>query len=439
VSYTYDNGSRLTGINYQLGSTSLGNLTYSYDQLGRRTQVSGSFARTGLPGAVTSAVYDAANEVTNWNGFALSYDQNGNMLSDGANTFTWNARNQVAKLNNVSLQYDAFGRRIQNAGGTSFLYDGANAVQELSGSTVTANLLSGGIDEVFDRTDASGAFTQLKDALGSTIALADANGNIQTAYTYDPYGNTSVTGTSNGNEFQYTGRENEGNGLYFYRARYYSPLLGRFISEDPIGFGGGLNLYSYVFDSPTNFADPSGNCPTCLAPPPPTAPPPVVTVPITVGAGAGTAAAAGEGSAPVMTLVAGGSAEGSGAGPIGVVVGIGVAATRGIIYQKVKYNQAIDNEDAAYDTELQAIHKMNQALLTHPKLRPLPLPGEQSLAGRKNSSEEEESEECFLDDQQPDPDYPGWNRCRYWCPNSGGTFTYRSRGDCPKTIRQREQ
>jgi YD repeat-containing protein len=91
ISYGYDNNSRLTGITYQFGSNTLGNLTYAYDQLGQRTQVSGSFARTGLPGAVTSATYDAANELTNWNGLALSYDQNGNMLSDGANAFTWNA------------------------------------------------------------------------------------------------------------------------------------------------------------------------------------------------------------------------------------------------------------------------------------------------------------------------------------------------------------
>jgi RHS repeat-associated protein len=256
VSYGYDNDSRLTGITYQFGSNTLGNLTYAYDQLGRRTQVSGSFARTGLPGGVTSAFYDAANEVTNWNGLALNYDQNGNMLSDGTNAFTWNARNQIAKLNNISLQYDAFGRRIQNAAGTSFLYDGANSAQELSGSTVTANLLSGSVDEVFTRTDSGGAFAQLKDALGSTIALMDSSGTAQTSYTYDPYGGTSVTGTSSGNEFQYTGRENEGNGLYFYRARYYSPLLGRFVSEDPLGFAGdGSNFYIYVADDPIDKTD----------------------------------------------------------------------------------------------------------------------------------------------------------------------------------------
>ena len=235
VSYRYDNDSRPTGLTYQFGANTLGNLTYTYDELGRRVQTGGTFARTGLPGAVTSGTYDAANELTNWNGLTINYDANGNMLSDGTNSFTWNARNQVTTLNAVSLQYDAFGRRIKNAAGTSFLYNGANTVQELSGSTVIANLLSGGIDEIFSRTDSFGAFTPLKDILGSTVALVDSNGNIQTSYTYDPFGNTSVTGTSNTNEFQYTGRENEGNGLYYYRNRYYSPLLGRFISQDPLG------------------------------------------------------------------------------------------------------------------------------------------------------------------------------------------------------------
>lgn len=264
VSYNYDQASRVTGINYQLGTNSLGGLTYTYDQLGRRTQVSGSFARTGLPSAIGSASYDAANELTNWNGTPISYDSNGNMLTDGTNAFTWNARNQVATVNSVSLQYDAVGRRITNTAGTSFLYDGVNAAQELSGSTVTANALTGGVDELFARTDSSGAFTPLKDALGSTIALVDSGGNVQTTYSYDPFGNTTTGGASS-NPSQYTGRENDGNGLYFYRARYYSPTLQRFISEDPIGVEGGINLYVYADDSPVTLRDPSGNNPLAIA------------------------------------------------------------------------------------------------------------------------------------------------------------------------------
>jgi RHS repeat-associated protein len=150
------------------------------------------------------------------------------------------------------------GRMTKNVGEAS-LYSGATSVQELSGSTATGNLLSGGIDEIFTRADSTGAYTPLKDALGSTIALVDSNGNLVTQYSYDPFGNTIISSTTNSNGYQYTGRENEGNGLYFYRARYYSPLLGRFINEDPLGFAGsGPNFYAYVHNSPTNLVDPFG-------------------------------------------------------------------------------------------------------------------------------------------------------------------------------------
>jgi RHS repeat-associated protein len=265
VSYSYDNASRLIGLIYQLGGATLGTLSYTYDQLGRKTQVAGSFARTGLPAPVASASYDAANQLVNWNGVPISYDANGNMLSDGVNTFTWDARNHMATLNSASLQYDAFGRRITNPAGTSFVYDIGNPAQEKSGSTVLANLITGATDEVFSRADITGSFTQLKDDLGSTLALADATGNIVTSYTYDPFGRTTVSGAGSANVFQFTGRENDGN-LYYYRARYYNPSIGRFVSPDPIGLvGGDANLYGYVHNSPVNATDPSGNCPQCIA------------------------------------------------------------------------------------------------------------------------------------------------------------------------------
>jgi RHS repeat-associated protein len=212
-----------------------------------------------MPNAVTLASYDAANELTNWNGTPISYDLKGNMLSDGTNAFSWNARDQVATLNGANLQYDAGGRRIKNATGTSFLYTGANAVQELSGSTVTANIWTGGTDEFFQRTDANGTVSPLRDSLGSVMALVNPSGSIMTQYTYDPFGNTTAAGAASTNPSQYTGRENEGNGLYYYRARYYSPVFGRFVNEDPTGFAGsGVNFYAYAGDNPISFNDPFG-------------------------------------------------------------------------------------------------------------------------------------------------------------------------------------
>jgi RHS repeat-associated protein len=276
VTYNYDNASELTGLTYTLGSNTLGNLTYSYDLVGRRTGVGGSLAQTGLPLGISSASYNANNQLTQWGTANLFHDANGNMTSDGTNSYTWNARNQLASMNfnNVSFQYDGYGRRTgKTISGytTNYLYDGANIVQELSGTTPTANLLSGGIDEVFTRTDANGTANFLRDALGSTVALTDNGGTSLATYAYESFGNTSVTSGSSANPYQYTGRENDGTGLFFYRARYYNPSLQRFISEDPIGFGGGqANLYAYVGNSPLNLIDPTGldatSCMTAYGP-----------------------------------------------------------------------------------------------------------------------------------------------------------------------------
>jgi RHS repeat-associated protein len=115
------------------------------------------------------------------------------------------------------------------------------------------------VDEIFSRTDTSSR-SFLSDGLGTTLALTDPTGVIATQYTYEPFGNASTSGSISSNSFQYTGRDNDGTGLYFYRDRYYAPVAQRFVSQDPIGFrGGSTNLYSYALGSPTNFTDPSGD------------------------------------------------------------------------------------------------------------------------------------------------------------------------------------
>ncbi len=174
-------------------------------------------------------------------------------------------RNQLTAISGAvtaSFQYDTFGRRMRktvNGVATDYLYDGGNVVQEKMGGTPSANLLTGGIDEVFSRANTSATQSLLTDGLGSTVALLDSAGLPQTEYTYEPFGNTGTSGPASANSSQYTGRENDGTGLYYYRARYYSPTLQRFISEDPAEFGGGdSNLYAYVSNSPSNFTDPSG-------------------------------------------------------------------------------------------------------------------------------------------------------------------------------------
>ena len=97
------------------------------------------------------------------------------------------------------------------------------------------------------------------DALGSTVALGDSAGTLQTQYTYEPFGYVTQTGSASTSSYKYTGREDDGSGLDYYRARYYHPRLQRFIAEDPIGIsGGGANFYAYVGNSPIRYRDPSG-------------------------------------------------------------------------------------------------------------------------------------------------------------------------------------
>jgi RHS repeat-associated protein len=99
----------------------------------------------------------------------------------------------------------------------------------------------------------------LADALGSTVGLVTSNnGPIATNYTYQPFGAATTGGSANGSSYQFTGRENDGTGLDYYRTRYYSPTFQRFIAQDPTDFLGGINLYGYVSNNPQSLRDPLG-------------------------------------------------------------------------------------------------------------------------------------------------------------------------------------
>jgi RHS repeat-associated protein len=269
VTYGYDDASQLTSLTYKLGSATLGNLMYGYDAADRRTSVGGSFAHVNLPAAVTTATHDAANRLTQWGARTLGYDDNGALITDTDSatlSYVWDERQRLKQIKDgattvASFQYDALNRRIAKtiAGTTtSFLNDGWQVVQELNGGVPAANLLTGlRTDEIFRRSAGTTTEDFLADALGSTIALANGSGAIETAYRYEPYGATISDGVSSSNMYQFTGRENDG-GLYYYRNRYYSPALHRFIGQDPIGLAGGSNLYAYVRGNPIGFVDPFG-------------------------------------------------------------------------------------------------------------------------------------------------------------------------------------
>jgi RHS repeat-associated protein len=271
VIYGYNVASDLTSITYKQGATTLGDLTYTYDAAGNRIKTGGTFARSNIPPALTTTNYNANNQQLTFGTTTETYDLNGNLATTTdtgvTTTYTWNARNQLTAISGPSLTasftYDSFGRRTGktvNGTTTNFLYDGLNPVQEKNGATVTANLLTGlGIDEFFTRTNSVGVRSLLPDAPGSTVALGDGTGTLQTQYTYEPFGFVSQTGSASTNSYKYTGREDDGSGLFYYRARYYQPRFQRFISEDPLRFSGeDANLYEYVSGNPMMYRDPYG-------------------------------------------------------------------------------------------------------------------------------------------------------------------------------------
>ena len=272
--YSYDAASQLTAITYKSGATVIGDLTYTYDGAGNRIKVGGAFARAAIPPALSTVSYNANNQQTVFGANTETYDLNGNLATvtdaSGTATYTWNARNQLTGISATgfaaSFSYDSLGRRTGktiNGVVTNFLYDGVTPVQEKNGAVVTANLLTGPrMDEFFQRTDGVGTRALLPDHLGSTVALGDGTGTLQTQYTYEPFGYATQTGQATTTSYKYTGREDDGSGLYYYRARYFHPRLQRFIGEDPIGFAGGdVNLYAYVLNHPLGLVDPSGRAP----------------------------------------------------------------------------------------------------------------------------------------------------------------------------------
>jgi RHS repeat-associated protein len=265
TAYAYDAASQMASITYKAGAVTLGDLSYTYDAIGRRVEVGGSFARTGLPQPQAGSTFDAANRLVQWNGGVLSYDADGNLRSTGLDNFTWNARGQLAgtTIGSTTFGYDGTGRRAAKVAGsatTRYMYDGASLVQELNGaSPIASRLMGSDIDESFARTSASGTATPLTDALGSTIAETNSSGAITARYTYEPFGRVAVSGATTGDTARFTGREDDGSGLYFYRARYYSPQLQRFLSEDPLGMQDGQpDSYAYVGNNPVSYRDPLG-------------------------------------------------------------------------------------------------------------------------------------------------------------------------------------
>jgi RHS repeat-associated protein len=202
---------------------------------------------------------------------SYTYDPNGNLVSkteDGQTwTYEWNAENQLVAVERDGTEiarfaYDPLGRRVEKVAAgitTQYTYDGEDVLRTIDSDGTTYTYVQGtGIDEPLAREDASGNLTYYhSDGLGSVVKMTDPSGAVVHEYRYDAWGNIESGEAEPG--FAFTGREWEPEtGLYYYRARYYDPAAGRFISEDPLGLSAGINTYTYTANNPARWIDPQG-------------------------------------------------------------------------------------------------------------------------------------------------------------------------------------
>lgn len=271
--YSYDPLGRLLAMVHANGASTIDSLTYTYDAVGNRTNHG-----TGLGQPLTTqpvvSTFDANNRLLTRDGTTYTYDANGNRLTEtdatGTKTYTWDSRNRLARLTKplgtIDFRYDFAGNLIQqtttNGNGATtknlLLDDLTNVAYESRSDGSQFSVLSGqGIDShlAVSRSNGSTEFG-LTDGLNSTVATVDQTGAQTGTMQYEPYGKTTTGSTY---PFQYTGRVPVASDLYYYRARFSDPVAGRFISEDPIGFGGNdINLYRYGLNNPVKFTDPTG-------------------------------------------------------------------------------------------------------------------------------------------------------------------------------------
>jgi RHS repeat-associated protein len=261
-SYSYDPAYQLTQVMQGTTRTE----AYTYDTVGNRTY---------QPGAPYT--YNTSNEMLSREGAPYTYDANGNTLShtngSGTTSYTWDFENRLTAVTlasggAVTYEYDPFGRRIYSgnpSGTTIYVYDGDNISEELSGTgAVQERYTYGpGVDEPLVGQRQPKIFYYEADGLGSVTSLTDPTGAVAATYTYNSFGFlTNSTGSAT-NWFRYTGRQFDSNtALYYYRARYYDPVAGRFLREDPMRFAAGTDFYTYVQNNPANLSDPTGLCAT---------------------------------------------------------------------------------------------------------------------------------------------------------------------------------
>ncbi len=225
---------------------------------------------TDPSGNVRTSTYQVSQGATSK---SFTYDANGNMTSDGTRTYEWDAENRLVAVKEgastiANYTYNARGLRVAKTTGgitASYVLDGGDVVEErLNTGTTTKHLQGFQVDAVLATVDNSGAHSYyFRDHLGSIRQRTDELGQPVQVRDYDPWGNPLAGSDAGG--WSFTGREwDREASLYYYRARYYDPRIGRFLAEDPLGFRAGPNTYTYIENRPTIGRDPSGRWPQII-------------------------------------------------------------------------------------------------------------------------------------------------------------------------------